>query len=136
MPWVKDRQSHTCQKPYLWFSKEGQRWQCAAKLTGGGRCGKLWEVVRAGDMTGDGQLVWREVGGLAQAVADKRREVDAVADRLERESLKRELAAEWLRHVGEPTSKDEVLDTDGELAVIQWTLQELERRGLAKWAHE
>lgn len=34
--------AHECPRPYLWFAKEGQRWQC-------GKCGKIWVVERDAD---------------------------------------------------------------------------------------
>lgn len=34
--------AHECPRPYLWFAKEGQRWQCA-------KCGKIWVVERDAD---------------------------------------------------------------------------------------
>lgn len=128
---MRPEQAHECKgRPYLWFAKEGQTWRCTAKIGADKHaCGKLWEVYRAADGTGSGQLAWRLLDDeAAQAISAKRGEVDMVADRLAREELESQLYAAHLADEGKGTTQ-----SLAEMAIIKWTLDELERRGMAKW---
>lgn len=143
MPWRNDErpETHDCRKTLPWLApwlKEGMRWECGKKLEREGvkaPCGRLWEIVvgPAKDGTADMEKCWREVGGPDTPYAQRLAELDSVD--ITRRALESQLAAVWLRHVGAPASAAEALESEGELAVLRWTLNELETRGLAKWTH-
>jgi hypothetical protein len=136
---LRPEQDHDCGRgrPWLTFAKPGQTWRCTAKLGADKhRCGRLWEVYRAQDGAASGLLAWREVledGTPAPDSTYAARLASLGQVDVTREAVEHQL---YGAHLGQNTEGKRSSQSVAELAVIQWTLDELERHGLAKWTHE
>lgn len=141
MPWRNEttEQAHDCRKSLPWLApwiKEGMRWECGKKVEREGAkvpCGRLWEVVldAAKDGTADMVKQWREVGGPDTPYARRLAELDSLD--VTREAVEHQL---YSARLGADADSKGTTQALAEMEIIRWTLDELERRGLAKWAHQ